>query len=118
MRKSRLTEAQMVTILREGDKGQAIAIPPEYFYQIATSPTEDEDVTVERIGIQFLLNDAGHAIKASPHICHPGNDPNPGSARQCDHSNIASSTSCRAKKSGWPSMTKLPRGDSMRSRQA
>ncbi len=61
-----------------GKKAEAIPIPPKQFDQITTAPAKDEDVTGKGVGGEFLLNDAGQAIKAATHVGHAGGEPDPG----------------------------------------
>ena len=59
-----------------GEEAQPVAIPPQQIYQIATPATEDENMTTERIGAQFLLGDGGQTIETPTHVGHPGSEPN------------------------------------------
>lgn len=71
---------EAATLQALGKKAEAIAIPPEQFDQIAAATAEDEDVTGKGVGGEFLLNDAGQAIKATAHVGHAGGEPDPGAA--------------------------------------
>ena len=58
-----------------GEEAAAIAIPPEQLEQITASATEDEDMTREWIGSEFLLYDRGQTIETATHVGDPGSEP-------------------------------------------
>ena len=59
-----------------GEEAAAIAVPPKQLDQITAPATEDEDMTREWIGGEFLLNDRGQTVEATAHVGHAGGQPN------------------------------------------
>ena len=58
-----------------GKQTKAVAIEPENFYDVATAPSENKDVTGERLLLEHSLHLRAQAVEATSHIGHAGGDP-------------------------------------------
>ena len=67
-----------------GKQTQTFAIPPKQFYGVASASTKDENMSGERLLMQYRLYLRTQAGKPSAHICNTGGNPYLRSRAQLD----------------------------------